>query len=178
MKTLERKLIGRIGVDSGQAMLCDPCYIGSEWKDTEMVDIRRHRDKHTGRVFQLDLGAISSAERNILNDTDETFPSYEAVLSTGKTANQHGKDGDWEDIDDSHLTSAPAREFSYAGCAEATISRRHGQLDYAMGHAGAGVVFSTGYGDGVYPVYATLSEDGRVAKVEVIFCGEEGDSDE
>jgi hypothetical protein len=153
-------------------MLCDPCYIVDQWKDTEMVDIRRHRDKRTGRVFQLDLGSISSAERNILHDTDETFPNYGAVLSTGKTANQHGENGDWEDIDDSHH-GPPAGEFSYAGCCKATIKTGHGQLNYEMGHAGAGVVFSTGYGDGCYPVYATYGEDGRVAKVEVIFMEDE-----
>ena len=28
-------LIGRIGVDSGQIMICDPCYINSHWSNNE-----------------------------------------------------------------------------------------------------------------------------------------------
>jgi hypothetical protein len=38
-----------------------------------------------------------------------------------------------------------------------------------MGHAGAGVAVSSGYGDGVYPVFAHYNKDGRVARVEIIF---------
>jgi len=34
------------------------------------------------------------------------------------------------------------------------------------------VVFSTGYGDGVYPVYVQMNEDGRVSKVVIDFEGE------
>lgn len=49
------------------------------------------------------------------------------------------------------------------------------QMNYDMGHAGLGVVVSTGYGDGVYPVYAEFNDEGRVAKVWVDFLGEDED---
>jgi hypothetical protein len=54
------------------------------------------------------------------------------------------------------------------------------QFAYDLGHAGLGVCVSTGYGDGVYPVYAELNGEGRTAKVWVEFIadddnGEEGD---
>lgn len=52
------------------------------------------------------------------------------------------------------------------------------QLNYDLGHAGLGVVVSTGYGDGLYPVYAEFNEDGRVAKVWVEFIGQDGETDE
>jgi hypothetical protein len=42
------------------------------------------------------------------------------------------------------------------------------QFNYDAGHAGLGVVVSTGYGDGMYPVVATM-KDGRVQKVEIRF---------
>jgi len=42
------------------------------------------------------------------------------------------------------------------------------QFNYDLGHPGLGVVVSTGYGDGVYPVYAEI-RDGRIAKVWVDF---------
>jgi hypothetical protein len=32
---MTEKLIGYIGVDSGQMMLCDPCYIDSMWENTK-----------------------------------------------------------------------------------------------------------------------------------------------
>src|SRR5271168_4132582 len=43
------------------------------------------------------------------------------------------------------------------------------QFNYDLGHAGLGVVVSTGYGDGTYPVYARFNKEGRVAKVWVDF---------
>jgi hypothetical protein len=43
------------------------------------------------------------------------------------------------------------------------------QFHYDLGHAGLGVVVSTGYGDGVYPVYAEFNEEGRIARVWVEF---------
>ena len=45
------------------------------------------------------------------------------------------------------------------------------QFNYDLGHPGLGVVVSTGYGDGVYPVYAQLNADGRIATVTVEFIG-------
>lgn len=33
---------------------------------------------------------------------------------------------------------------------------------YALGHDGLGVVVSTGYGDGVYPVFVRYDKEGRV----------------
>ena len=105
---MKRKKIGEIGVDGGQAMVCDPCYIESEWKSSDLPQ---------------DLG---------------------------KGPRTH--------------------EFSYDGCCRETLSKdMAGQLNYKMGHAGAGVAFSTGWGDGVYPVYATYNEEGRIVKVEVLF---------
>ena len=43
------------------------------------------------------------------------------------------------------------------------------QFNYDLGHAGLGVVTSTGWGDGCYPVYATFNKEGRVAKIEIEF---------
>jgi hypothetical protein len=40
-----------------------------------------------------------------------------------------------------------------------------------LGNATA-VVFNTGYGDGIYPVYVQMNEDGRVSKVVIDFEGD------
>ena len=98
------KLIGKFGVDSGQAMIGDPCYLES-WKAWD--DKAEPFDNHT----------------------------------------QHkGK-------------------YSYLGACNATIENSYGDL----GH-GSSVVFSTGYGDGVYPVFAEI-DDGRIVKIVVDFNG-------
>ena len=75
-KNYEWKKIGVAGVDSGQLIVCDPCYIEHE------------------------------------------LPAYKKM--SDKTDN--------------------------GGTTK--------QLNFKMGHAGAGVIFTSGFGDGVYPVYA------------------------
>ena len=52
------------------------------------------------------------------------------------------------------------------------------QFGYDLGHSGLGIVVSTGYGDGVYPVYAEFNDDGRIASVCVEFIGQDDESDE
>lgn len=107
--------IGEVGVDSGQLMITDPCYIGSQWKDTQFAD----SDKPTG-------------------------------------------------------------EFSYDGACRATCGdTQAGQLNYELGHSGAGVVFSSGYGDGCYEVWARYIDDPdwgtRIAEVRVIMIDDDED---
>jgi hypothetical protein len=104
MKTKEMTLIGHFAVDSGQAMVGDPCYL-DEW-DTNRND-----------------------EWNI-----------------------EGKEG----------------QYSYHGCSATTLKNNYGTLGMATA-----VVFSTGYGDGLYPVYAEMNEDGRVARVVIEFISED-----
>jgi hypothetical protein len=88
--------IGSCGVDSGQLLIIDPCYL-SNWKDGE-------------------------------------FPS---------------KDGN-----------------DYNAVSELTIGNKFGE------HKG-GVVSETGYGDGRYPVIATIADEGkwgkRIKKIEIKF---------
>ena len=103
IKTNDLILAGRIGIDSGQAMVGDPCYIDN-W-DT--------------------------------NKNDEW--------------NIEGKEG----------------EYSYHGASATTLANSYGEL----GNSTA-VVFNTGYGDGVYPVYVQMNDDGRVSKVVIDFEGD------
>ena len=108
-KELKMKKIGVVGVDSGQILITDPCYIGSEWKKTDDNKDLGHEDNKG--------------------------------------------------------------QFSYGGCCHATLKNKElgGQLNYKLGHAGAGVVSRAGYGDGSYPVYAIYNDEGRVDKLIVDF---------
>jgi hypothetical protein len=96
---------GSFGVDSGQAMIGDPCNL-DRWKDW---------------------------------DEKEPFDNY-------KTA---------------------AGEYGYLGACGVTITKGYGELGIH-----SAVAFSTGYGDGVYPVYVQLDENGRVCKVVIDLIGE------
>jgi hypothetical protein len=101
--------IGVVGVDSGQVLICDPCYIDSEWviEDLELKQFK-----------------IKKAKNN----------------------------------------------FSYPACCEQTLTKSYGQLNYKMGHAGIGVVSSSGWGDGCYPVYAIIDKkSGRVKELRIKF---------
>ncbi len=104
MKLNNLELIGHFSVDSGQAMVGDPCY---------------------------------------LSDYDP---------NTNDEWNLEGKIG----------------QYSYQGASATTIAGNFGEL--GLGQA---VVFSTGYGDGSYPVYAQVNEDGRVAKIVIDFVGDD-----
>jgi len=87
--------LGVVGVDSGQLLIADPCYIGSQ----------------------------------------KALASYDAILNARKSR---------ESFD---------------------------QLFYDLGHAGAGVVFNSGLGDGVYKVYGKFKDCGqlgmRLAEVKI-----------
>jgi hypothetical protein len=103
--------IGNFAVDSGQAMIGDPCYL-DEWKPWDStVDKFEDHPKHAG-------------------------------------------------------------EYGYLGACNATLTEGYGELN-----RGSGVVFTTGYGDGLYPVYAIMNEDGRIAGVFVDFVGVVEDED-
>jgi hypothetical protein len=93
---------GSFAVDSGQAMVGDPCYLDT-WQTNE-----------------------------------------------GEEWNLEGKAG----------------QYSYHGASATTIADNFGSL------GSSAVVFSTGYGDGLYPVYVKLNSDGRVGMVVIDFDGE------
>lgn len=153
---MSSKLIGHVGVDSGQLLLCDPCYIDSEWKKEKFEDFRSYQHKNTGvkLTFPLDF-------MNYL----EPIEAYD-----GKNMNELLETGEWD-----KLESTPAvHPFSYNACAKATLSEDgHGQLNYNMGHPGVGVAFSTAFGDGMYPVIAHYMDDGTLRSVEVVFQNDE-----
>jgi len=104
------ELVGHCGVDSGQIILTDPCYITKDFSD---------------------CGDFSA-------ELPEPYP------------------------------------YNYNGASSATCSADHvGQLGHSMG-----VCVSSGYGDGIYPVYVTYNEDGRVATATIVFITDDEDEDE
>lgn len=127
--------MGIVGVDSGQLMITDPCYIDSEWIKEEFEDIRLYKDKDTSVVYQY---------RKDFARFDDIIVGYD------KTVNELIKENILEKVEVlSEFT------YSYKGASAATLSKNgFGELNYKLGHKGAGIVFGTLLGDGEYKVYA------------------------
>ena len=150
--------IGEVGVDSGQLLVCDPCYIDSEWHKEDFEDERIYKDIHDESLWVW----------------KKHFAHFESkiVHYKGKTPNQLIAEGTW--------TKMPPGEakhpFSYNACCLASHNEG-GQLKYRLGHDGVGVCFPSGLGDGTYNVYAHVRDvDGwgeRVTKVEIIMIDDD-----
>lgn len=173
MKHGKWRKIGNVGVDSGQLMVCDPCYLDG-WIKGDYKDIRIYHDKD-GNLFGYDTKAsreIKATESRFKKM--ELFKDYQTRLSTGKTPNQHSRDNEWTEIevqDDS---------FSYNGVSHKPKKQDYKQINYALGHPGLAVSMGTCYGDGYFPVYGRFIKDGdyeRLAEFRVITDGNELDED-
>lgn len=156
-----KKQIGEVGVDSGQILVCDPCYIDDQWKHEDVGFDRKH--KHIdGTILQYRVD----------------FEKYDIVIPKyGKTMNQL-----FEDKEAFDMPEKPAEHpFSYNACCKKTCcddNSYDGQLNYEMGHAGVGVVTSSGYGDGFYPVIADIDDkSGRVKSITIVFIDDDIDND-
>jgi hypothetical protein len=107
---MTKTLIGSFAVDSGQAMIGDPCYL-DDWKNWDR-DVDKFED-HVNKVG----------------------------------------------------------EYGYLGACNATLTNGHGELKQ-----GASVVFNTGWGDGVYPVYADIDDEGTIRSITVNFVNDDEDN--
>jgi hypothetical protein len=144
------QFLGVAGVDSGQLLICDPCYIDSEWEKEDFLDIRLYKHKTSGETLQYRVD----------------FKNYEEPIAKydNKTMNQLLETSEWEQQDAFEVEN----EFSYNACAKNTLSEDgFGQLNYKLGHAGVGVVFSTTIGDGMYPVFGSFNDDGTLLSVTI-----------
>ena len=146
-----KKLLGNVGVDSGQILICDPCYIDTEWEKEEF-NIRRMYCHNDGTILEYKVD---------FNHYEFVIPKY------GKTMNQLIMNGEVREIPDNEPSKFP---FSYNACCKKTWhdDEIDGQLYYKMGHSGVGVVSTSGYGDGYYSVYADMGIDGRVKRIIII----------
>lgn len=142
----EWKHAGDVGVDGGQLLLIDPAYLSS-WKDEPFYDYRRYRNRITGQELQYKVD----------------FPHYQAVIKGyGQCMNQLLETGEWDE-----LPMPPAEHpLSFNAACIKTITETCGNLDL-------GFVTRTGYGDGVYPVYARFNDEGRVMGLMIDFGLEE-----
>lgn len=152
-------LVGHVGVDSGQLMIVDPCYL-DRWVNNDFNFKAGIRNKQTGKIIccwdELEnVGKINWAT---------PLPEY-----NGKCMNDLAEDKDtWE-----KFTDYPDKGgFNYSGVSAVTCDDNFGEIE-----SGTAVVSSTNFGDGVYPVYAEV-KGGRVKRLIVDFEDEGEDEDE
>ena len=141
--------LGEVGVDSGQLVVCDPCYIDSEWeqKDVEFASL----------LYDNKLKKYITSPNKML----DKGINWESKYKKGLTYNQALQSG--------RLTEERAKEtheFNYDGCCRATCQDdiQGGQLNYEKGHAGVGVAFASGLGDGCYEVWGLEKKCGEWGK--------------
>lgn len=160
----ERKLIGHVGVDSGQLILIDPCYVDSQWRSTGKINAVKFWGIGMDAVaekLRKTFGMHVIVEKRVclilLKPGWDPKTMVEHVEIVAKTM-------------DEPVVCAPVEENTYSNvCGLTGSEQRAGALPYVMGHEGLLVAFSTGYGDGLYPVFATYNEEGRIARVTVEF---------
>jgi len=163
----EKVLLGYACVDSGQLIITDPCYLKdfkTHLSDEDLgYDIYRH--VKTGKLWSY---VVANRRDGLLINE---FPCYSTVIEEyGKTPNELIESGEFilTDIDPTpHISEG---EYSYRGTCKLTSNKNQGgQLKFNAKHAGAGVAFKSGYGDGEYPVYAEYNEEGVITRVIIEF---------
>ena len=151
------EMVGYVGVDSGQVMIVDPCYLG-EWKDNDFSYTTGIRNKKTGKLICCweeikGLGKINWAT---------PLPEYD-----GKCMNDLAEDKEnWEKYED----YPDAGDFSYSGVCGITCGEENAG-EIAIGGSSC-VASSTYIGDGSYPVYTVKDDSGRVKRLIIDFYGE------
>lgn len=158
---MKKKLIGRIGVDSGQILIVDPCYL-SDWKDNEFNYRTGIRNTKTG-VEICCWDTVDGIEGKINFGTP--LPEYD-----NKCMNDLAEDKEnWERFEE----YPEAGEFTYSGASGITCKQMFGELGMQTA-----VASSTMYGDGCYPVYAELNSEGRPKRIIIEFDVEDDFEDE
>lgn len=158
MNKKRKELLGYVGVDSGQLMIIDPCYLRG-------VDVSK------GNVIGLKFWGKDADElakylkENTLYMVEGNYPY---IISAN--------DKDIEEINDSirdikrregfYVVSSTQLDSTYDKIGMLTNNENQGgEVDY-------GVAFTSGLGDGNYEVFANYEEiDGwgeRITKVEIV----------
>lgn len=150
--------LGVVGVDSGQLLVTDPCYIRN-FKSNESPSRQALLDTKTGIRWQFTYGREPDEGCKAMPGTYESN-----IPGSSMTFNQGVANGRIKELPD----PPPSNEYSYKGCCDLTNQFDGGGLKFSMGHMGQGVVFRSGYGDGSYEVWARRNADDRIVEVRIL----------
>jgi hypothetical protein len=152
---LELVKMGEVFVDAACLMICDPGYIREVWRDNDWDD-----DAATPRRF-IDTkdGDIYEVGREIA-DFDKPLKAnpHMTDISTAVPVIELIRVGRLKALPDPQ--PPPPYPMSSRGAFAASCSpQRYGSLAFLTGEEGAGMCFSTIYGDGTYSVYGEKFKD-------------------
>ena len=142
-------------MDSGSLMVGDPCYLpGFEFN--ESTGKEPVLDTVTNKLYQY----VYTLEQ--LVEGAEIMENYESIVpGTHMTFNQAIASGRMVT-----LPHKPDTSYSRSGCHWATCSSKEGYAQ--IGDCAEAIVFSSGYGDGVYEVWGRRNKEGRIIEVRVL----------
>ena len=151
-----KTLIGKVGVDSGQLMVTDPCYL-NRFENNDYKPTRKY-------VCVTDKKKIIEWPRDFYNYEDDIIDGY------NKNMNTLIKDKLFIQVKDEIIDSS----YSFVGaCHQSSKTENQGG---ELGN-GLGLSFATGFGDGSYPVYAHYEDVNgwgrRIKKIEIEFFTDE-----
>jgi len=155
------KLLGHAAVDSGQLMVCDPCYIESEWKPgTAPQGHPAYVLTAEGKKRFPKAGPDWSWRYNYAGTTYDSPQELLDGLSINEARDQKLI---------KEVPNPKSNEFSYKGACSLTVSEeRSGEMTFKKGHTGAGVAFSSGYGDGYYAVWGKFNNENHIIEIRVL----------
>jgi hypothetical protein len=159
-------LIGQFSVHSGQAIVGDPCYL-EDWKPWNPEEEKF--ESHVNKVGEY--GYLGASNTTLKKGFGELGNQEECDLCEGKGI-RTDENGVKIGMDKKKLSAKQSQKLGRS-------------IGFCNGCEGVGkndhhkaVAFSTGYGDGLYPVFADINEDGRVGLIVIDFTGEYDVEDE
>jgi hypothetical protein len=170
-RNVKREKIGVVGVDSGQLIIMDPCYLESDVSEygSKILGVdfwgegREEIEKRleTEGIWVDTIGSKSRIEVNQSRLSVEVLT--EKIYAISKEINKV-------------IIVSTFTESFYDAVSDVTLSKDAGEVPYSMGHSGLAVAFSSGLGDGVYDVYITSADISgwgrRNVKVEIELISE------
>ena len=153
---MHRTLLGHVNVDSGQLMVTDPCYL-TNFINNDFKPTRKYVNNKKAHMIEW--------PQDFYNYEEDMIEPY------NKNMNTLINEGVFVKLEDEELADT---SYSYNGSCSVTC--------YSLDQGGElgnceGVSFSSGFGDGTYPVYAYYEKvDGwgtRIKKVEIEFFTDE-----
>jgi hypothetical protein len=154
------QLIGEFRVASGQAIVGDPCYL-EDWIPWDQETVAWDEKDNKGGEY----GYLGACNATLKKGFGELGNQEECDLCEGKGI-RTDENGVKIGMDKKKLSTKQSQKLGRS-------------IGFCNGCEGVGkndhhkaVAFSTGYGDGLYPVYANINEDGRVGLIVIDFTGE------
>ncbi|MGG3927063.1 hypothetical protein ABET51_13800 [Metabacillus fastidiosus] len=166
---MKRKLIGRVGVDSGQLLIIDPCYIEDEWKKDSESEILGVKFWGAGKANAVKY--LQAKGYNVEIEEDGAGLIRTNNQKQVEVIQQALVEFLEADFDKNRIVWNIANNGSYQEVCQLTMNEKSsGEFKNIIGCA-----FTSGFGDGLYEVYATYKDfsfgnmvDERITKVEII----------